>query len=121
MSDFTLEDLVNMKLDDAQFDYDDSPPKRIRHKKKKKQQKVETEESSEEEPPKPKVQKCPMSSKLREVVIIYVLFVVFSCKLSAGQVDKLLKISSADYSIYDLLVRGIAMTLFFFILCRLFR
>lgn len=117
-TDFSLEDLVNMKLDD----YED---KKIKKKKKKKVIKEESEsESSEEEPPKPRKNRTPaqwISSSTREVLIIFILFVFLSSKLASGQADKLMRIQSVDYSIYDLMVRGIAMTLLFFIFCRLFK
>jgi hypothetical protein len=118
-SDFTLEDLVNMNLDG----YEEEQPVEKPKKRKKKKVVKEDTESSEEDSHKYRKNKKPpqwISSKTREVFIIFVLFVFLSSKLACGQADKLMRIQSADYSIYDLLVRGIAMTLLFFIFCRLF-
>lgn len=121
MSDFTLEDLVNMQLDNHEERLSLDKPK----KPKKYESSSDSEDASERMAYKKKKKKkkssCMVSNKTKEVLIIFVLFVVLSSKLVSGQADKLMRIQAENYSIYDLLVRGIAMTLLFFIFCRLFQ
>uniref|UniRef100_A0A6C0M370 Uncharacterized protein n=1 Tax=viral metagenome TaxID=1070528 RepID=A0A6C0M370_9ZZZZ len=123
MADFSLEDLVNMKLDDAEeVEYIKKPYKRS-----KKHSKKPVIEDSESEPDYVECNKtkkksgCMISSKIREILIIYILFIFFSSKFATGQADRIMRIQVQDYSIYDLLVRGIVMVLLFFIFCRLFK
>lgn len=62
-----------------------------------------------------------ISGYFKEPLIIIILFMVLSSKLASGQADKLLRIQTQDYSIYDLMIRAIAMSLLFFIFCRLLK
>lgn len=127
MEDFSLEDLVNMKLDNANLPgstYDDYVETKVEKKKKKKSKKVMKEEESDSDSDdryKKTHSTCMLSSKMREVIIIYVLFVVLASRLSAGQADRVMRIQSPEYSIYDLMARGIVMVLLFYIFCRLFK
>ena len=125
--DFSLEDLVNMNLDRSLDKPDPYLASGVEKRKKgvRRPKKVVIEDSSSdseaEKAPRSKQGTCMISSKLREIIIIYILFIVFSSRFAAGQADKLMRIQSVDYSIYDLMVRGIAMVLLFFIFCRLFQ
>lgn len=125
----TLEELINTKLDETENDQMATRITSVRSKKKKNRKKYveEESESSDSEPyRRSRSKKChkkwfaKLSTPVREAVIIFLLFVLFSSRLATGQADRLLKIQVEQYSVYDLMARGIAMTLLFFIFCRLF-
>ena len=128
----TLDELINTKLDETENEEmatkitSVKPPMRKKKHVRKKYVEEESESSDSEQFHRSRSKKATkrffakISTPVREALVLFLLFVLFSSRLATGQADKLLKIQVEQYSVYDLMARGIAMTLLFFIFCRLF-
>jgi hypothetical protein len=133
-NELSLDELITMKLDESEQKHLESqlaeiqsckkPSRKKTHKKKKRV--PESSDSSDDykqwndRVPKTWSVFKTMPSHIRDAVVLFLLFVVFSSRLATGQADRVFKIQADQYSVYDLMARGIAVALLFIIFCRLF-
>lgn len=129
-TELSLDELINLKLEESETKHIEaqlaaietcnkpSKKKKSKHRKKKRD---DSDSDSDYEHTTKQTRSFfkGMPVNLRDAFVLFVLFVVFSSRLATGQADRLFKIQTDQYSIYDLMARGIAVALLFLIICRL--